>query len=724
MHSVSLHYVCTEQYQIAKVCHIRNFPAICSFKQYIGLRSSAHAFLRTASLPIRSYSASMVRRSSRNNSAESFIDRAEEGTKEEQSKHNKKVVATANSKPQQRVQGLSNGTSHNVAGDKSKAKNPRYQVKGIKRKLESVKFEDGNEELPHGLSDLKRQISEEGGEDNLSNGASHEGLVNGEAETARESFTSTGSTKSTAASEKPSVRRAAKDDKHSYDGPPLKKTKRSSQKATPVKQTAATPTAKPKSKSKSYGLTPGLSPFPNYLKPTPTDCQDVYNALASLHGVSSPPKTIPAPSEIVAGCGEVPAILDAMIRTYLSSNTTGRNSSAAFQGLVKAFGTLKEGLGKGSVDWNAVRLATQEEVFEAIKHGGLGGVKSKTIKAILDMVYEENLQRRKAMDEPQADDPTGADAASKDPAAEKQLERMRLDQNVLSLDHYHSLSNTEAQEALTKFPGIGVKTSSCVMLFCMQRPSFAVDTHVFRLASWLGWIPDPAAPREKGEKRVDRDTAFSHLDVRIPDELKYGLHQLFIKHGKTCPRCRAITGEGSEGWEAANCPIEELVKRTGARKGVGGVTPNATPKKGGTGSAKKKIKMEDEDLKNGTTPSKARTSKSTPVKKKPTPANNRSSSKTTNPIKAELDDLDTKDSITTPRTSRRSVRTPVKPKVKVKEQPLSDDDANSSDLSDLDDDSEDEDNSTDGIFNGGGAEEEEEEEEEEDDDEHEYEDED
>ena len=364
------------------------------------------------------------------------------------------------------------------------------------------------------------------------------------------------------------------------------------------------------------------------------------------------------------------------------------------------------------MDWNAVRLATQEEVFEAIKHGGLGGVKSKTIKAILDMVYEENVQRRKAMDEPQMDDPAGADAASKDPAAEKQLERMRLDQNVLSLDHYHSLSNTEAQEALTKFPGIGVKTSSCVMLFCMQRPSFAVDTHVFRLASWLGWIPDPAAPREKGEKKVDRDTAFSHLDVRIPDELKYGLHQLFIKHGKTCPRCRAITGEGSEGWEAANCPIEELVKRTGARKGDGGVTPTVTPKKesqGGATEKKKKIKTEDEDLsKNGTTPSKTKTSKSTPVKK-PTPAN-RPSNKPVKSIKHELDDLDAKDNPTTPRNSRRSARTPVKAKLKVKEQSLNDDDDNdSSDLSDLDD-GEDEGNSTDGIFDGGGNEDEEEEE--------------
>jgi hypothetical protein len=26
-------------------------------------------------------------------------------------------------------------------------------------------------------------------------------------------------------------------------------------------------------------------------------------------------------------------------------------------------------------------------------------------------------------------------------------------------------------------------------LFCLQRPCFAVDTHIFRLCRWLGWIP-------------------------------------------------------------------------------------------------------------------------------------------------------------------------------------------------------------------------------------------
>ena len=85
----------------------------------------------------------------------------------------------------------------------------------------------------------------------------------------------------------------------------------------------------------------------------------------------------------------------------------------------------------------------------------------------------------------------------------------------------------------------------------------------------------------------------------MPDNLKYPLHQLLIKHGKTCPRCRAITGESSEGWEKG-CPIDHLVQRSGARKGNGTspVKANGKAAKGKTTKArsrgKKVVESEDE----------------------------------------------------------------------------------------------------------------------------------
>lgn len=312
-------------------------------------------------------------------------------------------------------------------------------------------------------------------------------------------------------------------------------------------------------KKEDYGLTPGISPYPDYSRPTPEECHEVARLLEKVHGKVVVPKAIPLPSLEVAGCGEVPSVLDALVRTRLSANTTNKNSSTAFQGLVARFGTLKEGIGKGSVDWDAVRRAPQREVFKAIERGGLADRKSKDIQAILQMAYEENQERKAALANPN-DDPEGAE---NEPESEKQEEITKAKQNIISLDHLHLLSTDDAINKMLTYPGIGPKTASCVALFCLQRPSFAVDTHVFRLCQYLGWVPKTV---KKGQPKVDRNTTYSHCDVRIPDDLKYPLHQLLIKHGKTCPRCRAITGHTSAGWEEG-CPIEHLVNRHGAKKG-------------------------------------------------------------------------------------------------------------------------------------------------------------
>lgn len=307
-------------------------------------------------------------------------------------------------------------------------------------------------------------------------------------------------------------------------------------------------------KSNTYGLTPGVSPFPDWNRPTAEECEEVNRLLSTVHGEIIPPATIPEPSLTVTGCGEVPSVLDALIRTLLSGATTGANSALAFSGLVQRFGLLDHGIGKGSVDWDAVRRAPLQDVFEAIKSGGLAAMKSKNIKAILDMVYEENQLRRAILVKGEED--ATSDLGKKSTGG-KLYEIACADQNFLSLNHLHDLPTEDAMTALVKYPGIGPKTAACVLLFCLQRPCFAVDTHIFRICKWLGWVPPTKATEI---------TAFSHLEVRIPDNLKYSLHQLLIRHGKACPRCRAITGQSSAGWDDG-CVIDHLVKRTGKRKG-------------------------------------------------------------------------------------------------------------------------------------------------------------
>jgi len=355
------------------------------------------------------------------------------------------------------------------------------------------------------------------------------------------------------------------------DSPPKKRARRSikheglkdslTDAAIKTEDPEAGPSATPKKtpKKANYGLTPGTSPYPDYTRPTAEECREVVHLLEKVHGKVVVPKAIPPPSLDVSGCGEVPSVLDALIRTRLSANTTNKNSSTAFQGLVARFGTLKQGIGKGSVDWDAVRRAPQKEVFKAIERGGLADRKSKDIQAILQIAYDENQERKAALTDSD-DDPAGAEAEGE---GEKQDEITKAKQNVISLDHLHLLSTNDAIEKMLTFPGIGPKTASCVALFCLQRPSFAVDTHVFRLCQYLGWVPKST---KKGQPKVDRNTTYSHCDARIPDEYKYPLHQLLIKHGKTCPRCRAVTGQSSAGWDEG-CPIEHLVKRHGAKKG-------------------------------------------------------------------------------------------------------------------------------------------------------------
>jgi endonuclease III len=347
----------------------------------------------------------------------------------------------------------------------------------------------------------------------------------------------------------------------------------------------ATPQKSPKKKA-NYGLTPGISPFPDYARPSPEECKEVTRLLEKVHGEVHAPKVIPPPSLDVAGCGEVPSVLDALIRTRLSANTTNGNSATAFRGLVSKFGTIKDGIGKGSVNWNAVRIAPFDDVFEAIRAGGLANVKGKDIQKILQMTWEEN-QERSALLISQNGDPAGAEH---EPGREKNSEVEKAAQNVLSLDHIHLLDTNAAINEMLKFPGIGPKTASCVALFCLQRPSFAVDTHVFRLCQYLGWVPKTTP---KGKPKVNRETTYSHCDVRIPDEYKYPLHQLLIKHGKVCPRCRAITGQNSADWEKG-CPLEHLVKRHGAKKG--GISTNDRKKSKSAAGVDSELEGEDWEL--------------------------------------------------------------------------------------------------------------------------------
>jgi endonuclease III len=343
---------------------------------------------------------------------------------------------------------------------------------------------------------------------------------------------------------------------------------------------------KGRKKKHKYGLTPGYSPFPDHAMPTPEACEEVNRLLSELHGTVAQPQVVPPPSMNVTGCGEVPDLLDAILRTKLSASTTANNANLSLKGLKDTFGLRASGVGKGSVNWEAVHAADLSAVIESIKSGGLAKTKGTDIKKILGMVYERNRTRRnELLKERETGEPADILAADHETQRQKDAELARFDEALLTMDHVFEMTTDEAMEEITKLPGIGVKTASCVILFCMKRPSFAVDTHVWRHCKWLGWVPAKAT----------RDQTFSHCEVRVPDHLKYSLHQLFLRHGKTCGRCRANTSAGTKEWDEANCPIEHLVSRKEAKKQPGGSPNKKTKLVGGKKGAKgKKCKEVDE----------------------------------------------------------------------------------------------------------------------------------
>jgi endonuclease-3 len=248
------------------------------------------------------------------------------------------------------------------------------------------------------------------------------------------------------------------------------------------------------------------SPFPSFPHPTHAEARHIHDVLTTAHSKVLRPKNPPSLDENSAKtCGKSRNVIDSLIGVVLSQNTSGKNSSGAKRSLDAAFGRH---------NFQAIANAPLADVVEALKHGGLANKKAATIQKLLRSIKEKH--------------------------------------GDYSLQHLleSSTSNDEAMKELLSYDGIGPKTASCVLLFCLGRESFAVDTHVFRLSKVLGWVPEKV--------KNDRVKAQAHLDLKIPDELKYGLHVLMIRHGKTCKGCRNGGEKDCILKEAKKAPISEV----------------------------------------------------------------------------------------------------------------------------------------------------------------------
>ncbi len=165
-------------------------------------------------------------------------------------------------------------------------------------------------------------------------------------------------------------------------------------------------------------------------------------------------------------------LLDELIYTILSQNTTSANCRKAFDALKSRFS-----------EWAEVLHSSQSELEEPIKPAGLWRAKGASIRAALEELGGE---------------------------AEKP-----------ELDWLSNLSDEDAIHFLMSIPGVGRKTAACVLMFGMGRPILAVDTHVRRVSIRLGLILEATL-----------DKAYDLLAEVVPPELAYEYHVNMVRHGR------------------------------------------------------------------------------------------------------------------------------------------------------------------------------------------------
>lgn len=231
------------------------------------------------------------------------------------------------------------------------------------------------------------------------------------------------------------------------------------------------------------------------------------DALASLHGM---PKRSVDPLDEVQGCHGQVEVLDSLVRTMLSQNTTDKTSIRAFKSLKEHFPT-----------WDDVLNAPNKAVEESIRVGGLAAIKTQRIKDLLEKLREER-------------------------------------DGKISLEWLKEETTEYVKEWLSELKGVGPKTVSCVLLFCLNRPDFPVDTHVWNISRHMGWCPP----------NVSREDCYLHMNKVVPNDFKFELHVLLVEHGKTCGACR----KGGRMSKVNECPLAKM-KRQGMFKRVPSLHP-------------------------------------------------------------------------------------------------------------------------------------------------------
>lgn len=173
-----------------------------------------------------------------------------------------------------------------------------------------------------------------------------------------------------------------------------------------------------------------------------------------------------------------------LITTIISQNTADRNTARAVENLSKHYSITPEALAN----------AETSRIEQSLKVAGLYRNKSKAIKKVSKII----------------------------------LEKFHGDLNSVL-----SLPLEEAREALLQLPGVGPKTADVVLLFCADKPTIPVDTHVNRVSKRLGLAPNDG---DYEAVRRSLQSLYNPKDYLTIHVLLILLGRKYCKAGK--PLCR------------------------------------------------------------------------------------------------------------------------------------------------------------------------------------------
>jgi DNA-cytosine methyltransferase len=179
--------------------------------------------------------------------------------------------------------------------------------------------------------------------------------------------------------------------------------------------------------------------------------------------------------------------------------------------------------------WTDLLEADPSDIEVVVAPAGFQRQRTEQVRGILEAVAAANWERRTgpwALPEPQD----------------------------LNLEFLREFEADEAERFLRDLPGIGPKSARCVMAYTLERPTFAVDTHVHRIFVRLGLV------KSNGRKR-DHDP---FQDV-VPLAMRKRLHINLVHHGRAvcrtqnakCTECVLVSfcGHGRKAITAQGGPV-------------------------------------------------------------------------------------------------------------------------------------------------------------------------